>query len=86
MAFGLAFRSSTVAILDHLATVFGSIYKARLNAARGACDRYIAARTARVVVALFAPVTCLPDMASFHSNERIAPSYHRINRLKPVKG
>lgn len=52
MAFGLAFRSSTVAILDHLATVFGSIYKARLNAARGACDRYIAARTARVVVAL----------------------------------
>lgn len=85
-ALGLAFRSSTVAILDHLATVSGSISNARLNAAREGCDRYIAARTARVVVALCASVTCLPGMASFHSNERIGPSNHRIKRLKRGNG
>jgi len=50
-AFGPVFRSSTVALFRHFATVLGLIPSSRLSVASEACDRCIAARTACVVVA-----------------------------------
>ncbi len=49
---GPVLRSSTVARLRCFATVFGLRPNSRLSCASEACDRYIVALTANVVVAL----------------------------------
>ena len=49
---GPVFLSSTVARLRHFATVLGLMPNPRLSCASEACDRYIAALTACVVVVL----------------------------------
>ncbi len=78
-AFGPVFKSSTVVLLRHFATVFGFI-PAHGSASRAklgvlyCCSDGVRDRGA--------PVTYLSHTISFHANERIAPSNPGINHLE----
>ncbi len=69
-----------VVLLRHFATVLGLIPSSRLSVASEACDMLYCCSDG--VRGRGAPVTYLSHTASFHSNERIAPSNRGIKHLE----